>query len=26
MHVPKPIEPESFVSSLASVLGRETKH
>ena len=26
MHVSKPIEPESFVSSLASVLGRETKH
>ncbi|HEV8139165.1 MAG TPA: response regulator [Pyrinomonadaceae bacterium] len=23
MHVPKPIEPESFVNSLASVLGRE---
>jgi signal transduction histidine kinase/ActR/RegA family two-component response regulator len=26
MHVPKPIEPESFLSSLASVLGREQKH
>jgi len=26
LHLAKPIEPESFVSSLASVLGREVKH